>query len=97
MALVVELAQLRGWLVYHTHDSRRSAPGFPDLVLSLARPPRLIFAELKTDHGRLTPDQVEWMSRLGAVGVETYLWRPQDFDAITEVLARPASSGGGHR
>ena len=30
-AAVVELARLRGWLVYHTYDSRRSAKGFPDL------------------------------------------------------------------
>jgi hypothetical protein len=26
---VVEAATLFGWAVYHTYDSRRSAPGFP--------------------------------------------------------------------
>jgi hypothetical protein len=42
---VVELAKRLGYLVYHTFDSRRSNPGWPDLVL--CKPPRLIFAELK--------------------------------------------------
>jgi len=29
MASVVELATVLGWRSYHTHDSRRSAPGSP--------------------------------------------------------------------
>ena len=31
---VIDLATLRGWRCYHTRDSRRSAEGFPDLVLA---------------------------------------------------------------
>jgi hypothetical protein len=44
---VLGLARFYRWRGYHTHDSRRSTAGFPDLVLVKA--PRLIFAELKTD------------------------------------------------
>jgi hypothetical protein len=35
----------RGWLTYHTHDSRRSAAGFPDLVF--LRDGVMIVAECK--------------------------------------------------
>lgn len=91
-AQVVELAELYRWLPYHTHDSRRSNPGFPDLVL--VRAPELIFAELKTEKGRVRPDQQAWLAQLGlvaaaAVGiVEVHLWRPSDWAHIQGRLAR---------
>jgi len=72
-------------MTYHTHRSERSEPGFPDLVL--LRPPRVIFAELKTADGRLSPDQREWRTKLLACpGVEYHLWRPEDWDELREVL-----------
>lgn len=65
-AQVEGLARFYGWRLYHTHDSRRSAAGFPDLVL--VRPPELLFVELKTDTGRVRPEQEEWLADLRAVG-----------------------------
>jgi hypothetical protein len=82
---VSDLAKMRGFLSYHTHDSRRSAPGFPDWVF--VKPPRLIFAELKTEKGKLSPAQADWIAVLGDVpGVEVYVWRPSQLDEIAEVL-----------
>lgn len=59
---VLNLAGFYGWCSYHTHDSRRSQAGFPDLVL--VRGAELIFAELKTDTGRVRPEQQEWIAAL---------------------------------
>ena len=83
---VIWLAKAHGWLVYHTFNSRKSAPGFPDLVL--VRVGRCIFAELKTDKSKPTKDQRKWLAELNETPCETYLWRPKDLREITEILAR---------
>jgi len=82
---VIELATLLGWRCYHTWLSVRSASGFPDLVL--VRPPRLVFAELKTGRRKPTPAQQEWLALLGACPqVEVYLWTPDCWEEIERVL-----------
>lgn len=65
-----------GLLVYHTFDSRRSTAGFPDLVV--VGPGGVLFRELKTQKGRLTPAQVMWGDALRAAGVNWGVWRPAD-------------------
>ncbi len=52
-AQVVELARLSGWLTYHTHDSRRSQSGFPDLVLVRAPVDPEQAAEVETESAAL--------------------------------------------
>lgn len=71
---------------YHTHDSRRSNPGWPDLVL--CRPPEILFVEVKTERGRVRPEQTEWLEALTACGLEAFLVRPSDFDVLHARLAR---------
>jgi hypothetical protein len=83
---VRQLATLTGWRSYHTRDSRRSDPGFPDLVLVNAKQARTIFAELKTQTGRLTEHQKLWLASLADAGQETALWRPADLDDIKQIL-----------
>lgn len=64
---LVQAASLTGWLVYHTHDSRRSAPGFPDLVLVHEARREIAFIECKAEKGRLSPEQKRWLGALDAV------------------------------
>lgn len=93
LANVKDAATKFGWLFYHTRDSRSSDAGFPDVVLvrpSGADSARLVFAELKTEKGAVSPSQTQWLALLGWVGagVEVYTWRPSTWlsGAIHEVL-----------
>ena len=82
-AQVVKWAKMMRWQVYHTHDSRRSEPGFPDLVLAKDR---VLFRELKTDKGRLTPAQKMWGKDLTDAGADWAIWRPSMLEEIYKEL-----------
>lgn len=90
---IVAIARLNGWLCYHTHDSRKCAPGFPDLVLVHPREHALTFAELKTASGRLTSDQETWIAALAHTAGEIYVWRPADLGMIKDRLSRRYKNG----
>lgn len=83
-AQVLELATLYRWGYYHTFDSRRSQPGFPDLVLWRDR---IIYAELKAADGKLTPLQKRVLEGLRRAGAEVFVWRPKDLDDVRTELA----------
>lgn len=96
---VVEYAALMGWRVWHDNATNaprlcsscgevtrlpRNARGLPDLIL--VRRPRVVWAELKADRGRLTDEQAAWLSDLRASGQEVHLWRPSDWPTVERVL-----------
>lgn len=83
---VTELATARGWRWYHPYDSRKSQSGFPDLTLVHAGFGRLIFAELKTESGKESADQLNWLDDLRATKAEVYVWRPSDWEEVKRVL-----------
>lgn len=87
-AVIIANAERNNWLVYHTHDSRRSQPGYPDLHLVHATRGLSIFRELKTQKGKLRPDQVTWITALEQIGCDVAIWRPADWfnGSITELL-----------
>lgn len=93
---IVDAVRKLGGLSYHTHDSRRSARGFPDLVIVFPRTGALAFVELKSADGVVSPEQVQWLDALQAGARpavrEVYLWRPEDWLSghIVETLARLA-------
>lgn len=86
---VMDCAKLTGWRRIHflpaLDDRGRwrtpldGDPGWPDVVL--ARPGRLVIAELKSHGGVVEPDQQTWLTLLGTVGgaVSVYVWRPADW------------------
>ncbi|MBQ1047785.1 VRR-NUC domain-containing protein [Micromonospora sp. C51] len=73
---VLKLCTSYRLLAYHTHDSRRSQPGFPDLVI--VGPGGVLFVELKSEAGKTTADQEKWLAALNGAGVRAELWRPAD-------------------
>jgi len=91
---VITLAHYYGWLVQHTRavnsEGRWMTPisgdaGFVDLVLVHTNGRGLIFAELKTDKGKVSPNQAEWITALGEYA-ECHVWRPKDRHAINHRL-----------
>ena len=98
---VIQFARMCGWRIAHFRPAQNSkgqwrtpvaadGKGFPDLVL--VRGVNLIFAELKTDKGRLQPEQKQWLEALDTVGmiaaraVKTVVWRPENWDEIERIL-----------
>lgn len=93
-ATVIDAAQLLGWRVAHFRAAQTrtgswvtpvaaDGAGFPDLVLVRDR---VVFVELKSQLGRLSDSQQEWLDSLAAAGVEAYVWRPSDWDDVQDVL-----------
>ena len=83
---VRDLARLFGWKYYHTWRSIHSEAGYPDCCM--VKSSRLIFAELKTEKGGVSPHQQEWIDLLQECGgnVECYVWRPSDIESIAGIL-----------
>ena len=81
---VCKMATQLGWVWFHVVDSFHCAAGFPDLVM--VRGARVVFAELKTEKGKIEPEQAKWLKLLEPTPVEQYLWRPSMIDEIVRIL-----------
>lgn len=95
---VVDYAHLKGWKVAHFHVAMTKAgeyhtpvaadaKGWPDLCM--IRDERMVVAELKSETGRLSPEQADWIAKfsyLDASTVRTFVWQPHEWDDIVEVL-----------
>lgn len=88
-SFVIARALNNGWTYYHAPDNKPDkngriqsgiVKGFPDLVL--LKGSKLVFAELKTETGRVSPEQKEWLAKLSATGCETYIWRPSQWKEV---------------
>lgn len=95
---VIALARLRGYLVFHARPARTASGwrtptqgdvGFPDICavkLCPDSPGRILFLELKSEGGKLTPAQRLWIASLQAAGVEAGVVRPSDWPSIEKLL-----------
>ena len=88
---VEDVARTAGWLCYSVRRAdlgRVTDRGFPDLVL--VKPPRVAFIELKTDAGRIRPEQQTWLDELELCDtVTSAVVRPKHVDALLDYLMRP--------
>jgi VRR-NUC domain len=78
---------------YHTFDSRRSPSGYPDLTIVGRR--GVMWRELKTQRGRVTPEQQVWLDTLAAAGSDAAVWRPDSL--LSGQIARELSMLAGLR
>ena len=93
--MVTDTAKWFDWTYYHsrpalTQAGKWSTPleglaGFPDLVL-VHKTRGLVFAELKSQKGRLTAKQEHWIDTLSLAGAEAYVWRPSDWPQVLRRL-----------
>ncbi len=73
---------------WQTPTQGSSARGFPDIVA--CRPPRVLWLELKSAAGRVSPQQEVWIGRLRDSGQEAYFIQLLgDWEMFVELTARP--------
>jgi len=94
-AKIVKAAKLLGWKVHAERTSLSKSGrfltavqghiGFPDLVL--ARDRTLAMWELKSQKGRVRPEQREWIDVLSGISnIDVRVLRPTDWDWIERFL-----------
>lgn len=95
----VKIARQQGWHIAQFRAARMQdgewrtpvgadGKGYPDFTLVRER---VLWAELKSEKGRLSVSQKVWIEKLRQTGAEVYVWRPSDLPAILDVL-RPMSA-----
>lgn len=95
MASVLDYAKLRGWRRAHFRPAQKKnggwitavqgdGAGFPDLVL--VRGHRVIYAELKSERGKLSDEQARWIADLEAADQAVFVWRPSDWADVERIL-----------
>ena len=83
------LAPTLGWKCQWHWRSFHSPAGWPDLVM--VRGKRVIVAELKIPPDKVTSAQAEWLQIwVDTEKAEVYVWTPDDFDEIVEILGGEA-------
>jgi hypothetical protein len=93
---IAYVARLHGWKMAHFRPARTNGSwatavsydgkGFPDLVLVHPKRGIVIFVEVKSESGKVSSDQAEWLANLAAAGARTRTWYPADWPDIVPFL-----------
>ena len=70
-----------------------SVKGWPDWTIR--GPHGVLFRELKSQRGRVEPEQREWLDALTAAGADAGVWRPEDL--LSDRIARELAALAGLR
>ena len=88
---VISKALYNGWTYYHPPDNKpcngriqKIVAGFPDLVL--LKGSKITFVELKTETGKTSLAQKEWLAKLAATGSDVFVWRPSQYKEVNKYL-----------
>jgi hypothetical protein len=95
-SVVIDLLNAFNWRFTHFRPAMRqsgrwSTPisghaGYPDITAT--KNGAILFIELKSEKGRIRPDQHEWLNDLSInPHIEAYVLRPGDIDALTRRLS----------
>lgn len=94
---ILELAQYCGWKRAHFRPAQKKdgtwytpvegdGKGFPDLVLVHRRRRLCLWVELKSDTGKVSAEQLDWINCLMDAGQRVAVWRPHMWDMIELLL-----------
>ena len=97
---IVDLAHTFGWSVASFRAARlkdkdgkerwrtpvrADGAGWPDLVLARLGSP-ILFLEVKSETGKVSPEQAEWLRLLGRAGSPAFVIRPSQWDELVTLL-----------
>ncbi len=94
---IIDMAHLYGWRIAHFRPAMKKdgtwvtpvsadGKGFPDLLLVHPTKHKIIVVEVKTEKGKLTPEQERWLWAFAECDIQSYDWRPSDWDYIVKTL-----------
>ena len=98
---IIDYARMNGWRIFHAQTSRvqrkdgsvyyatagiADSKGWPDLFMVKGRD--RLAVEVKSDKGKPSTEQNEWLLALFEAGIDARVWRPRDWPAIERRLGR---------
>jgi len=89
---VIGLAAIYGWEYIHLRPAKTAhgwrtpvsgtlGMGWPDWTFVRAKRRRVLFRELKSTTGTVSPDQARVLAFLRSAGQDADVWRPADMDS----------------